>query len=176
VFHNGEKYSPEVLASSNLLDLAALKIEGKPEAFLPVNKSNEITLGKPLFVTGFPLSDILSDYPSLTVGNVTSLGGLKGAEGTFQFSAPTQPGNSGGAIVDYKGNLLGVVSATLNQGMLLKESGTLSQNINFGVNVQLLAAFLEQHKIEYPTAVNELDFEAASKEAVKYTSQLTCYL
>lgn len=175
IHHKGDKYVPEVLAKSNLLDLAALKIDASPESFITVNEANKISLGKQLFVTGFPLSNILSDYPSLTVGNLTSLGGLKGAKGSFQFSAPIQPGNSGGAIVDYKGNLLGVVSATLNQSMMLQDSGTTSQNVNFGIDVKLLSAFLKQNEVGYQSVVNDFDFETASGEAVKYTTQVLCY-
>lgn len=177
VVHKGTKYSPTVVAQSSLLDLAVLKTEVTADSYLSVNPSNQLTLGKPLFVTGFPLSDILSDYPSLTVGNVTSLGGLKGAKGSFQFSAPVQPGNSGGAIVDYKGNLLGVVSASLNQGMMLKEAGTVSQNVNFGIDVNLLSAFVTRHELELEleSSSNEFDFEKASMEAVKYTTQILCY-
>jgi S1-C subfamily serine protease len=117
----------------------------------------------------------LSAYPSLTIGNISSKGGLKGAQGYFQFSAPIQPGNSGGAITDYKGNLMGVVSSTLNQAMMLEKSGTTSQNINFGIETPLLKRFLDKFGIAYNQGTSEASFETSSIDAVEYSNQIVCY-
>ena len=100
---------------------------------------------------------------------------MKGAKGYFQFSAPIQPGNSGGAISDYKGNLMGVVSSSLNQSMMLKQSGTTSQNVNFGVSTQLLKQFLYKHNIAFEEKTSSANFESSSANAVEYSNQILCY-
>ncbi|MGA3145322.1 MAG: trypsin-like peptidase domain-containing protein [Verrucomicrobiota bacterium] len=41
----------------------------------------------------------------------------------FQISVPVQPGNSGGALVDERGNVIGIVSAKLNASAALAASG-----------------------------------------------------
>ncbi|GEA12633.1 serine protease [Alteromonas sp. KUL49] len=176
VKHKGQTFTADIAKSSDLLDLAVLTTDYANPQSVSINKSVEASLGKQLFATGFPLSNLLSDYPSMTLGNVTSQGGLKGAKGSFQFSAPIQPGNSGGAVVGFKGQLLGVVSGTLNQAMMLSESGTTSQNVNFAIDNVLLTKFLDNGGFSYSAQEDAPDFESASKSAVEYTNQVLCYL
>lgn len=173
--HKGQTYDVDLIASSQLLDLAVLQVDFENPVSIAIEEEPSIKLGKQVFVTGYPLSGILAAYPSLTVGNISSLGGLKGAKNYFQFTAPIQPGNSGGAITDYKGNLMGVVSSSLNQAMMLQNSGTTSQNVNFGVNAQLLKRFLDKHQVTYATETSNADFEKSSADAVEYSTQILCY-
>jgi S1-C subfamily serine protease len=56
---------------------------------------------------------------------------------------PVQPGNSGGALVDERGNVIGVVSAMLSAKAALLTSGALPQNVNYAVKSSFLLAFLE---------------------------------
>jgi len=173
--HKGELMAGEVKHSSQLLDLAVIKTGFANSTYGALSTDTKPVLGKQVFVTGYPLAGILSDYPSLTVGNVSSIGGLKGATGTFQFSAPIQPGNSGGAIVDYKGNVVGLVSSSLNQAMMLEKVGTVSQNVNFGIQPVLIQKFLQHHNVVYQPTKRNNDFEQASADAVEYTVQVLCY-
>jgi S1-C subfamily serine protease len=52
--------------------------------------------------------------PKLTKGEIASLSGAGDDVRYFQTSVPVQPGNSGGALVDERGNVVGVVSAKLS--------------------------------------------------------------
>jgi hypothetical protein len=52
---------------------------------------------------------------------------------TLQISAPVSPGNSGGPVYDQQGNLLGVVSSTLD-----KSYQPNAENLNFAVSAQAL--------------------------------------
>jgi serine protease Do len=61
----------------------------------------------------------------------------------FQISMPLQPGNSGGALVDERGNVVGVVSATLSVKAALATSGALPQNVSYAVKSSFLLSFLE---------------------------------
>jgi hypothetical protein len=47
-------------------------------------------------------------------GNVTAVAGLGDDTRILQISAPVQPGNSGGPLLDYSGNVVGVVESKLN--------------------------------------------------------------
>lgn len=173
--HKGQTYSAKVAHSSNLLDLAVLTTDYSGSTYVSISPKSKPTLGKQVFVTGFPLANLLAEYPSLTVGNISSLGGLKGAKGHFQFSAPIQPGNSGGAIVDYKGNLQGLVSSTLNQKMMLSETGTTSQNVNFGIELDLIQKFLKVNNVAYKQSTSSNTFDKSSAMAVEYSNQILCY-
>ena len=176
VRHKGQTLPATIDRQSKLLDLAVLNSEfKKPVSAQLSDKKPTPTLGEQIFVTGFPLADILSDYPSLTVGNISSLGGLKGSLDHFQFSAPVQPGNSGGAVVDYSGHVVGVVSSSLNQKMLLEHAGTTSQNVNFGIDLRLLRKFLGKNNVHYKQGHGAKNFEKASANAVEYSNQILCY-
>ena len=52
-------------------------------------------------------------------------------------------GNSGGALVDEHGNVVGVVSAKLDAATALALSGALPENVNYAVKSSFLLSFLE---------------------------------
>ena len=54
-----------------------------------------------------------------------------------------QPGNSGGALVDERGNVVGVLSAKLNASAALAASGSLPENVNYAVKSSYLPSFRE---------------------------------
>jgi S1-C subfamily serine protease len=168
-------YPADIRHNSRVLDIAVLSTENQNTPAVSITDNSKAALGKNIFVTGYPLQGLLSDSPSLTIGTVSSLGGLKGAKGTFMFSAPVQPGNSGSAIVDYTGNLVGMVTSSLNQKMLLKKLDASSQNANFGIDLSMLIKFLDKHQISYHSNNSATNFEKASIHAVEYTNQVLCY-
>ena len=59
------------------------------------------------------------------------------------MSFPVQPGNSGGALVNERGNVVRVVSAKLNVAAALATSGALPENVNCAFKSSLLLSFLE---------------------------------
>ena len=60
---------------------------------------------------GFPNIGLQGFAPKLAKGEIASLSGAGDDARYFQISVPVQPGNSGGALVDERGNVVGVVSA-----------------------------------------------------------------
>ena len=65
---------------------------------------------------------------------------------------PVQPGNSGGALVDERGNVVGIVSAKLDAAAALAASGALPENVNYAVKSSFLLSFLES----VPDVANKL--------------------
>ncbi|MCV6620374.1 MAG: serine protease [Cellvibrionaceae bacterium] len=175
VSYQGKPYPAKLKADSLLLDLAVLESSAPNDMSLTLPTDRGVKLGRPIFVVGYPLAEILSTYPSLTVGNISSKGGLRGSSEHFQFSAPIQPGNSGSPVIDYQGNLRGLVTSTLNQKMMLEEKGNSAQNVNFAVNLNLLKKFLDKNEVNYSVADAQSNFEQASADATKYTNQILCY-
>jgi len=53
--------------------------------------------------------------PKLAKGEIASLAGAADDPRYFQISLPVQPGNSGGALVDARGNVVGIVAAKLKE-------------------------------------------------------------
>ena len=117
-------------------DLALLRCttHGAP---LPLLIASPLFLGEDIMAAGFPLIDVLGADLKVTTGNVSGLTGGGGDIARFQFSAPIGSGSSGGAIIDEFGNLVGVTSASLaHQNM--RERGSISENVNFGIRAALV--------------------------------------
>lgn len=113
-------------------DLSVLAVEG--DAGPPLRfRSAPVRRGEEVVTYGFPLSGILSSGPTLTTGEVNALSGLADNPLQFQISAPVQPGNSGGPLLDRQGNVLGVVVSKLNAAGIAARTGDIPQNVNFAV-------------------------------------------
>ena len=123
-------------------DLALLKTEGR-FAPLPVAASRTVRMGSTVATVGFPNIGLQGFAPKLTKGEVAALTGAQDDPRYFQISVPVQPGNSGGALVDERGNVVGVVAAKLNVAAALATSGALPENVNYAVKSSLLLSFLE---------------------------------
>jgi S1-C subfamily serine protease len=54
---------------------------------------------------------------------IASLSGAGDDPWYFQISLPVQPGNSGGALVDERGNVIGIMSAKLDAGRRWRRAG-----------------------------------------------------
>ena len=123
-------------------DLALLKAEGKFSA-LPVAASRAVKLGGTVATVGFPNIGLQGFAPKLAKGEIASLSGAGDDARYFQISVPVQPGNSGGALVDERGNVVGVVAAKLSARAALASSGALPENVNYAVKSSYLLGFLE---------------------------------
>jgi S1-C subfamily serine protease len=123
-------------------DFALLKAEGR-FAPLPISPSRTAHLGSTVATVGFPNIGLQGFAPKLTKGEISSLSGIQDDPRYFQISVPAQPGNSGGALVDERGNVIGIVSAKLDAVTALAASGSLPENVNYAVKSSFLLSFLE---------------------------------
>ena len=86
---------------------------------------------------------------NFTTGIVTALAGIGDDSRFYQISAPVQPGNSGGPLLDENGNLIGVVSSKLDFLAEIKNAGDIPQNVNFAIKASVVANFLQDNAIEF---------------------------
>src|SRR5206468_2955768 len=121
-------------------DLALLKAEGKFAA-LPLAASRAVKLGGTVATVGFPNIGLQGFAPKLAKGEIASLSGAGDDARYFQISVPVQPGNSGGALVDERGNVVGVVAAKLSARAALAASGALPENVNYAVKSSFVLGF-----------------------------------
>jgi TPR repeat protein len=154
-------------------DLALLKTRGIPQGAkaLPVAASRGVRLGGTVATVGFPNIGLQGFAPKFARGEIASLSGAADDARYFQISVPVQPGNSGGALVDEHGNVVGVVSAKLNASAALAASGALPENVNYAVKSSFLLSFLESvpevsAKLKEPISV-ERKFDDVVKSAEK---------
>jgi S1-C subfamily serine protease len=149
-------------------DIALLKTTGR-FCPLPVAPSRMAHLGSTVVTLGFPNIDLQGFAPKLAKGEIAALTGAQDDPKYFQISVPVQPGNSGGALVDERGNVVGVVSAKLDAAAALATSGSLPENVNYAVKSSFLLSFLESvpevsAKLKDPNT-KELKFEDVVKQA-----------
>jgi serine protease Do len=94
-------------------------------------------IGEQVASYGFPYSGVLSSSGNFTLGHVTSLTGVKDDTRFLQMSAPIQPGNSGGAVLDMSGSVIGVAVARLDA-----IANSIPQNVNFAIQTPTVVNFL----------------------------------
>lgn len=166
-----------VKARDTQSDLALLSVT-KPLLNVNVAKlrSDEPRLGESVAAVGYPLHGLLSSDMGITFGSISAIKGPGEVKNLFQFSAPVQPGNSGGPILDKRGQLLGVVKGGLNVGKMQNSVGITPQNVNFGVPVTVVREFMARSGVDV-TLGNHL--EAVSGEelaalARQFTYPIIC--
>ena len=173
---DGTTFPVTTRASSALLDVAVLDSARPRAGGIPLRQDDQLVLGEGVTSVGYPLSGLLGDSPNLTRGNISASKGLRGSMGMFQFSAPIQPGNSGGPIVSDNGELLGMAVSTLNAESLVR-LGHIPQNINFGLDARYVAMFLQRESVAFariaPKGVGSM--QTANQAALSNTVQLNCY-
>ncbi len=159
-----------VLAADERADLAVLKAPAASGQFLLL-RARGPRLGEAVSAAGYPFGQSLGSGLKITTGVVSGLSGLEGDRGYFQLSAPIQPGNSGGPVIDAEGALIGVTAAKLNELAVAKATGQFPQNVNFAVPVTILQSFLEENGVAYKTATGP---QATTPAMPGYTFNLVC--
>ena len=160
-------------------DLSLLKIRDVffAIAFSPAHSAK---LGESIFTIGYP-NPVLQGYAAkLTRGEINSLSGYRDDPRLYQISAPVQPGNSGGALVDENGYVVGVVVAILDARAALKITGALSQNVNYAIKGTYALAFLDalpevSRKLTDPKKNSKKSFEKIVDHLKKCTVMIVTY-
>jgi S1-C subfamily serine protease len=135
-------FSAELVQSDPVKDVALLKVTGSFSP-LPLVSSNSVRLGETVFTIGFPDPMLQGWQPKLTRGEISSLSGAQDDPDDYQISVPTQPGNSGGALVDEHGNVVGIVRAKLRNSVALAATGMLPENVNYAVKSSCAQTLLD---------------------------------
>ena len=144
----GRDMTARVVASDRQRDLALLEVPAEAGPPLPFRReASQVRRGDGVVTYGFPLSGILSSGPTLTTGEISALAGLGDDASQFQISAPVQPGNSGGPLLDMGGNVVGVIVSKLNAQRVARQTGDIPQNVNFAVKGAEAVAFLRRNGV-----------------------------
>jgi S1-C subfamily serine protease len=141
------KMAGRIMAHDAANDLALIKIGMHPTAFASLRSG--VRLGEGVAAFGFPLAGLLATSGNFTLGNVTAVAGLGDDTRILQISAPVQPGNSGGPLLDYSGNVVGVVEGKLNAIEVFTVINDLPQNVNFAIKANVVTNFLDANNVAY---------------------------
>lgn len=149
VKHKSHVLHADVIKSDQAKDLALLKVHGDSFTALPVMFNKDAALGDEVFTIGFPNVTLQGMEPKYTDGRISSLSGFRDDPSQYQISVPVQPGNSGGALLDRSGHVVGIIVARLSDFAMLRSSGSIPQNVNYAIKTSALKDFLQ--------SVRELD-------------------
>jgi S1-C subfamily serine protease len=146
-----------IVAEDDRNDIAVILVAHPIAHPLNVRTEPKIKLAEDVIALGFPLQSILAKQLHVTSGDVTALAGMRSDTRFIQVSAPIQPGNSGGPIVDQYGNVVAMATAKLNAVVVAGATGDVPQNINFGLKSAVITNFLDAYHIPYSRNVkNEI--------------------
>jgi formylglycine-generating enzyme required for sulfatase activity len=170
-----ERRPARLIADDADVDLALIYALGLPGSIASI-RSTPVRLGEQVYAFGFPLAGALASSGNFTSGLVSALRGLGDRQGELQFSAPIQPGNSGGALLDRSGLVIGVVQSKLDVIRAARITGDIAQNVNFAVGGDALTAFLQKNRatMQRQPAGTLLDATDVAEKAQSFTFQVSC--
>ncbi len=174
--HNKNKIIPATLIKSDSRnDIALIKGSFISKGILPFsNKKTELL--QEIYVAGYPFGDKFSTSIKVTKGIVSALTGIGNNFSNFQIDAAIQPGNSGGPILNKKGNVIGVVVAKLDKKYIEEKFGVVPENTNFGIKIDVVKSLLDDQNIKliYPNE-KEILTSKLGQDISNSTYSLSCW-
>ena len=111
------EYKAHVVGADPKVDLAVLKIDATDLPAIVIGDSSKIQIGDYALAVGNPFGV----GKTVTMGIVSATGrhnlGIEGYEDFIQTDAPINPGNSGGALINDRGELIGINTAIISHGV-----------------------------------------------------------
>ena len=140
-------------------------------------RPEDVELGESVMVAGFPFGDLYSNTIKVTLGIVSAVRGIADDSGQFQMDAAAQRGNSGGPVYDENGNIIGVVVAQLNKLKVAKATGSLPENVNFGIKASTVRQFLTSSGLpsKWSTRSEKMSTKELAKVAQRQTLMVMCH-
>lgn len=168
---NGETTTATVGGTDKANDLALLSTGAARPTVAALRGGRAMRQGEAVVAYGFPLSGALSSGGVSTSGSISALQGLGDDSRYMQMSAPVQPGNSGGPLLDTTGAVVGVVSSRLGG-----RSGQGAQNVNFAIKANVVRTFLASQGVTAETATGgrELSVPDVAERARAFTVFIEC--
>ena len=161
----GKEIKADTLAVDKMNDLAILKADLRPPKIYPV-AIEDAALLEDIIIAGYPLGKKVSAAIKTSKGSVTALAGFGDNFSEFQTDAALNQGNSGGPIMNQKGNVVGV--AVANYG---KKEGV--ESFNFGIKSSTLRTFANANGLKF-VAPNRRDL--SNKDLGELITSGTVYL
>lgn len=118
---NSQEYSARVIGADNTTDLALIKIDAKNLPAITIANSDDVKVGEWVLAVGNPLGLNNTVTAGIVSAKARSMG--QGVTSMIQTDAAINQGNSGGALVNVRGELIGI------NAMIYSQTGS---NIGYG--------------------------------------------
>jgi serine protease Do len=175
-YPNSEWHAAAISGRDEANDLALLHTDLESLGIASFRLQSQV--GETVAAYGFPYAGLLSSSGNFTTGTLSALSGMNDDSRFVQTSAPVQPGNSGGPLLDMSGNIVGVVEGQLNALTMMQFAESVPQNVNFAIQstivVNFLAARNQTPKSDSSVTRPDLPPAEVADLAKKFTVQVHC--
>lgn len=139
---SGKEYPLYVIAKDINNDLALLKSPEFKKDNIPFSISEkDVRTGDEVFTIGYPEAQYLGIEPKFADGKVSALTGFKDNAAEYQLTVPVHPGNSGSALFNKDGEIIGVINAKFTKG----------ENVSYAIKKEALHNLLKLNNIHINT-------------------------
>jgi S1-C subfamily serine protease len=145
-----EIYPARILAQDPANDIAIGKVDLVSVA-IPVNIF-EMSKGEEIMALGYPGIAIMGNEQKATFGRINALSAMQDDIRYYQMDVPIQPGNSGGPVINSRGEVIGIATAVMNQELAVLAMGTLAQNVNFAMKSGYILPIAQSKRLKIQLA------------------------
>ena len=148
IYETYEHYQTKDLPKFGDIDI--LKSKNDKKSFINISSSS-VKNGEDVILIGFPQGKYLSKYPKISKGIVNSEFGLNNNIDEFIFDASSYQGSSGSPVLNYKGELVGILwgghseELTDDKGVITKKLE--DSNISYAIKSGYIKKFLTENNI-----------------------------
>ncbi len=164
--NNRDELEASIIGSDPSTDLALLKVEGRRLPYLQIGNSDSLRIGEWVLAVGSPFnlhSTVTAGIVSAKGRNINILEGQNAIESFIQTDAMVNPGNSGGALVNTRGELVGINTAIMTRsGHFEGYSFAIPANLAFKV-INDIRSFGTVKRGILGVDINELDSRRAKR-------------
>lgn len=155
----------EIIGIDVIKDILILKIQDNRFREIKIGNSSNMKIGQKVYTIGSPMGF----ENTISEGIISGLrNDIKEHQNLIQISASISSGSSGGAVLNDKGELIGITTFTVTEG----------QNINFAIPIEeLLAVKIRSHEenaniilVELLNLCNKASKEGKHQESIKYAT------
>lgn len=146
ITNDGKTYDAKVLAQDPIMDMAVLKIDANGLPVVDFGDSDELEVGQRVIAIGNALGEFQNTVTvgvlsakerSVVAGDATGQGS-ESLDGLLQTDAAINEGNSGGPMLNLKGQVIGINTATVSKGQ--------AEGIGFAIPINSVLSVLESVK------------------------------
>jgi S1-C subfamily serine protease len=170
----GDTVQGKLVGFDHINDLALLRTELAPPGVARV-----VQAGSPgVAMVGYPDQGIPPIRPLLTVADMVGTETIVPGLTVLKLNADVRPGNSGGPLLDQKGNVVGVVFAEINTPGIYEQTGKVVRNIGFAIPGDTVVAFISRWRIPYWKGSGTAETGAAGNllaQARPYIARIGCW-
>ena len=165
VSFKGNEIESKTLVIDKVNDLAIVKTTINPSKVYSVS-NKDVALLEDIIIAGYPLGKKVSSAIKTSKGSVTALAGYGDNFSEFQTDAALNKGNSGGPIINQKGNVVGVAVAAYG-----KKQGV--ESFNFGIKASTLKTFANSNGLNFLPPNNR---DLSNKDLGQLITNATVYI